>query len=57
MPTIPTFFVRFDCEREREREREHVVAKDGETRERAYGERAREREGDSARRAGHGRQE
>ena len=55
MPTIPTFFVRFDCERERERE--DVVAKDGETRERAYGERAREREGDRARRAGRGRQE
>ena len=44
MPTIPTFFVRFDCEREREREREDVVAKDGETRERAYGERARGRQ-------------
>ena len=49
MPTIPTFFVRFDCERERERERtswQRTVRRES---ERTARERESERETETAR--------
>ena len=49
MPTIPTFFVRFDCERERERERERTSWQRTVRRESERTARERESERETAR--------